>query len=90
MHMPIRCRQTGASEADTASVARRIPNVKPARSARQEAGGGQVSQPPQVASIRDGSAAQPLAGSRGAAPSPTCCLQHNSRSVVRFSATGAA
>lgn len=68
----------------------RRPFVKPALSARQEAGGGQVSQPPQAASIRDGSAAQPLAGSRGAAPSPTCCLQHNSRSVVRFFATGAA
>ena len=62
--------------------------AKPDRSARHKAGEGRVLQPPLAASIRDGSAAQPLAGSRGAAPSPTCCLQHNSRSILRFSGNG--
>lgn len=62
--------------------------AKPDRSARHEAGEGRVLQPPLAASIRHGSAAQPLAGSRGAAPSPTCCLQHNSRSILRFSGNG--
>ena len=62
--------------------------ANPARSAPQKAGVGRGLQPPEVASIRDGSAAQPLAGSRGAAPSPTCCLQHNSRSILRFLVNG--
>lgn len=62
--------------------------AKPDRSAHHKAGGGQVLQPPPAASIRDGSAAQSLAGSRGVAPSPTGCLQPNSRSVLRFSGNG--
>ncbi len=66
----------------------RIPFAKPDRSAHHKAGGDRVLQPPPAASIRDRSAAQPLAGSRGAAPSPTGCLQPNSRSVLRFSGNG--
>ncbi len=64
--------------------------ASPARSAHHKARGGRGLQPPVVASIRDGSAAHPLAGSRGAASSPTCCLQHNSRSILRFVGNGGA
>lgn len=62
--------------------------ANPDRSAHHEAGGGRGLQPPSEASIRNGSAAQPLAGLRGAAPLPTCCSQHNSRSVLRFFGNG--
>lgn len=58
--------------------------AKPARSARHEAGGGRALQPLWAASIRDGSAAQPLAGSKGAALWPTRCLQRYSRTVQRY------
>ncbi|OWU75655.1 hypothetical protein ATO3_05430 [Marinibacterium profundimaris] len=74
--------------AETTQAPPRRPFAKHTRSAHQTAGGGWVWQPLKVASIRHGSAAKPLAGSRGAAPSPTCCSQHNSRSLLRSVITG--
>lgn len=66
-----------------------LTRANPDRSAPCKAGGGRGLQPPAEASIRNGSAAVPLAGSRGAAPSPTRCLQRNSRSVLRYFGNGA-